>query len=161
MTKFTRLWLMDIFSKIWLKLIEKSSTIAFRRKISRQHPVRSINSEREPRSKNNVISWIMIYKLYMIKICTYSLVQLSTAFILQSAVFSCHFVAYAKSQFVTHLSNVIREVHENSKSSRCDICEKVLKRRDNYDRHIRVCKEEFKCCGLTLKCLFHRTARLH
>lgn len=34
----------------------------------------------------------------------YSLVQLSTAFILQSAVFSCHFVAYAKSQFVTHLS---------------------------------------------------------
>lgn len=38
--------------KIWLKLIEKSSTIAFRRKISRQHPVRSINSEREPRSKN-------------------------------------------------------------------------------------------------------------
>lgn len=98
----------------------------------------------------------------MIKICTYSLVQLSTAFILQSAVFSCHFVAYAKSHFITNL-NVIREVHENSESSRCDICEKLLNRRDNYDRHVRVCRAEFKClyCGFTLKFLFHRTARLH
>lgn len=74
---------------------------------------------------------------------------------------ACHFVAYAKSHFITNL-NVIREVHENSQSSRCGICEKLLNRRDNYDHHVRVCRAEFKClyCGFTLKFLFHRTARL-
>lgn len=36
-----------------------------------------------------------------------------------------------------------REIHEKSESFRCDICEKVLNRKDNYDRHVRVCKAEF------------------
>lgn len=51
-----------------------------------------------------------------------------------------------------------KNVHEKTNSFRCDICEKVSNRKDNYDRHVRVCKAEFKCFTVTIRLSFHRIA---
>lgn len=56
------------------------------------------------------------------------------------------------SSFKRHYKNV----HEKTNSFRCDICEKVLNRKDNYDRHVRVCKAEF--FTVTIRLSFHRIA---
>lgn len=73
---------------------------------------------------------------------------------------ACHFVSYATSHFVTNLlSRVIIERYMKNQK----VCEKVLNRKDNYDRHVRVCKAEFKClyCDYTFKFSSHRTAHTY
>lgn len=76
-----------------------------------------------------------------------------------------HFVLYVTSRFVTALllSDIIKMYTEKTNSFRCDICEKVLNRKDNYDRHVRVCKAEFKCfyCDYTFKFSSHRALHVH
>lgn len=59
------------------------------------------------------------------------------------------------SSFKRHYKNV----HEKTNSFLCYISEKVVNRIDNYDRHVRVCKAEFKCFYCDYTCVsFHRIA---
>lgn len=63
------------------------------------------------------------------------------------------------SSFKRHYKNV----HEKTNSFLCYISEKVVNRIDNYDRHVRVCKAEFKCfyCDYTFKFSSHRALHVH